>query len=60
MKMNECEHEFRGFEYSKLLERWVTYCHKCGLITENKPMSERLQRAIDSRIRNGDIVKKGD
>lgn len=55
--MSECEHDFKGLEYSKLLERWVTFCPKCGLIKEEEPISERIQRAINSRIRNGDISK---
>lgn len=57
--MGECQHDFKGLEYSKLLERWVTFCH-CGLIKEEEPEDpnkERIQRARKSRIKNGDIPK---
>lgn len=60
MLKDNCEHDFRGFDYSKLLERWIKYCPKCGLINdEPRPIDERLQRAIAIRIKNGDIAEKG-
>jgi hypothetical protein len=50
--MSECQHDFKGLEFSKLLKRWVTFCPKCGFIKEDEPMSERIQSAINSRFRS--------
>jgi hypothetical protein len=47
--MGKCEHDFRGFDYSKLLEQWITYCSKCGLVKKKEPMSDRLIRVLKRR-----------
>ena len=57
MCSDNCNHDFSGFDYSKLLERWIRYCKKCGLVDDTQsPISERLQRAITNRAKKSGSV----
>lgn len=56
----DCKHSFyNSFDYSELLQRWVYYCPKCGLVKKEKQKNERFERIIKIREEINNKNKEG-